>query len=391
MRKRNRHLFAITLISALLVVSFLWITGLTLAQDDEAVETFLPAPTGPYQVGRTARHWVDEAREEIFTDDPDDQRELVVRIWYPADGDANAAPAPYVEDFTGATGEDAIRAWLSFLNPDAPIVTWLVERMGQWAAHAIADAPIADTQTNYPVLIFSPGFRSLPEQYTAQIEELASHGYVVVGISHTYISGVSVFPEGTIVPAHNFDFRSPQQFERVLNTSAQDILFVIDQVELLNADDATGQFNGRLDLEHIGVFGHSLGGGAAVLAGANDDRIQTLVIEDGAQILSRDYDSERLTEPMMVFTSGDIDVEYVTVGPYYEVTADSFNHQSFADDPVWPLPPELPPMGNERTVTIVRAYVLAFFDHYLTGAAVPLLDGASDDYPEIQIEISNTE
>src|SRR5262245_3323547 len=56
----------------------------------------LPAPTGKFAAGRTSFHWVDASRPEAMTDDPNDRRELMVTIWYPAES-ATGEPAPYGE------------------------------------------------------------------------------------------------------------------------------------------------------------------------------------------------------------------------------------------------------------------------------------------------------
>ena len=45
----------------------------------------LPAPTGPYAVGETVFRWVDTARQEVLTNAPDDFREVVALVWYPAE------------------------------------------------------------------------------------------------------------------------------------------------------------------------------------------------------------------------------------------------------------------------------------------------------------------
>jgi hypothetical protein len=58
----------------------------------------LPAPTGPHAVGRTSFHWVDHARGELDTADPDDVRELMVHLFYPAEIGSDAPRAVYVPD-----------------------------------------------------------------------------------------------------------------------------------------------------------------------------------------------------------------------------------------------------------------------------------------------------
>ena len=50
----------------------------------------LPRPSGPYQVGTVTYHWLDAERDETFTDDPADRRELMVQLWYPAERDRSA-------------------------------------------------------------------------------------------------------------------------------------------------------------------------------------------------------------------------------------------------------------------------------------------------------------
>jgi len=62
--------------------------------------------------------------------------------------------------------------------------------------HAIANAHISTTQDRYPVLIFEPGLGNLPTDSTTVIEDLVSHGYIVVGITPTYSASIVVFPDG---------------------------------------------------------------------------------------------------------------------------------------------------------------------------------------------------
>jgi hypothetical protein len=44
----------------------------------------LPQPTGAYEIGTLTYNWVDVARPEVFSSDPEARRELMVQIWYPA-------------------------------------------------------------------------------------------------------------------------------------------------------------------------------------------------------------------------------------------------------------------------------------------------------------------
>src|SRR5688500_20399963 len=75
----------------------LWLclmTGITEAQ----VEITFPDLSGPYQVGKMEYHLTDEAHDEIFTEDPDDKRELMTMVYYPGQPEASAATAPYTNE-----------------------------------------------------------------------------------------------------------------------------------------------------------------------------------------------------------------------------------------------------------------------------------------------------
>ena len=51
---------------------------------DHRVETILPAPTGPFTVGRTTFVWSDAAHTDPTAPQPGTKRELAAWIWYPA-------------------------------------------------------------------------------------------------------------------------------------------------------------------------------------------------------------------------------------------------------------------------------------------------------------------
>ncbi|MDY6896866.1 MAG: hypothetical protein SWZ49_02155, partial [Cyanobacteriota bacterium] len=122
----------------------------------------LPKPSGDYPVGTTSYYFTDPKREEIYTEEPDDHRELMVKVWYPSKQVLGVKHAPY---FNQSLAVD--------------------DSLGAILTNSIANAPVARTQSNYPVLLFSHGFASLPEFNTINVEELASQGYIVATINHT--------------------------------------------------------------------------------------------------------------------------------------------------------------------------------------------------------------
>jgi hypothetical protein len=346
---------------------------------------WLPTPTGPYQVGTTTYHWVDESRPEIFTKDPDDRRELLVRVWYPAEVDANATPEPYGPDpdviLSFPTASIAVSADVEF--------TLSAEELVLTPTHSYRDAPVSDGAASYPVLVFSHGWVARPEFYAAQIEELASQGYIVVGIVHTHVAMLTVFPDGRIVPFSNPDW------DLTLEVGAQDQSFVLDQLALLNDAPPTERFSGRLALDHVGNFGQSWGAAVVLLACLQDSRFVAAIPEDGPfpDAVAR----EGLDLPVM-FMKRDGATASVALpslrGPAYNLIFDGFGHMDFTDFTLYPGisssdPYLLGDVGGSRAVHVVNTYLRAFFDQYLKGEESPLLNGPSSDYPEVEFEARN--
>jgi hypothetical protein len=347
------------------------------AQDPQPVDiSMFPAPTGPYQVGRITRHWVDASRDELLSEDEGDQRELIVRIWYPAEVEPGTEFALATEDLSGPSAAEL----MSIFNLDSsdPVFQSFIN-LRTYAYH---DAPVSDEQPTYPVLVFSPGWASAPEEYSIQIEELASHGYIVVSLYHPYYSGPTVFPDGRIVMPIQLG-NNRQLDQAAITTCAQDILLALDQLERLNTNDPDGMFTGRLDLERIGVFGSSLGGTAATLSGNLDNRIRAVLNENGH--VPPGYTP--LEQPFMLFRATAAPIP--SQGPNYRVSVRGFVHNSFGDWPVFMS--GVGSIEGQRTVEIVRAYIVAFFDKYLKDQDSGLLDGPSEAYPEVEISVHNTE
>ncbi|MFE9277386.1 hypothetical protein ACQKLN_14135 [Paenibacillus glucanolyticus] len=112
-------------------------------------------------------------REELNTAEPDDKRELMVQIWYPASPSAKGNKAPY--DAYPDIFEDGYSQALHMPK-------MLFKNLGLIKTRAVERAELSDTAPAYPVLLFSHGFNGVKNQNTFQIEQLASHGYIVIGI-----------------------------------------------------------------------------------------------------------------------------------------------------------------------------------------------------------------
>jgi predicted dienelactone hydrolase len=261
----------------------------------------LPPPTGPYAVGRVSTGWVDAARVDPFASSPDQKRELVVWLWYPARSDGQAPAAEYLPgSWSNAIAEHAGTLLTQFLNRDPAHIH----------AHCFEDAGLAPDQPTYPVIILRSGIGALALDYTSIAVDLASHGYIVVGADAPYSTSVVVMPDGRII--HKTTAGNPgdaplsadeqdRLLEALLKVWAGDTKFLVDQLALLNTDDPSGRFTGRLDLGAIGVVGHSFGGATAAQFCHDDARCQAGVDIDGA--LYGSVIQEGFTQPFLFLLS----------------------------------------------------------------------------------------
>ncbi|MCI0364491.1 MAG: M55 family metallopeptidase [Phycisphaerales bacterium] len=113
----------------------------------------------------------DSSRPETFTADPSDKRELLIQVWYPAEPSANSVP----ERFWGQPREIA-----RLLTRSLRLPSFLFDHFTLVKTHSYQDAVLTGARPTYPVLVFSHGYnQGMPTQNTVQMEELASHGYVV--------------------------------------------------------------------------------------------------------------------------------------------------------------------------------------------------------------------
>jgi dienelactone hydrolase len=233
-------------------------------------EVALPKPTGPYAVGRTLFDWKDPDRKDPYSSAIGKQRELMVWLWYPGIVGAQAKSAEYIPS-----------GWASVL-PWRPVTI-----PGRVRVHAVANAPIAANKRGFPVLIFSTGFGNLPSDYTSLMEDIASHGYVVLGITSTYSAPVVRFPDGRTayhLAAASFPRESRQAIQaagnRMVKVWAGDVRFAIDRLAQMNSDPKD-RFHGRLDLARVGLFGQSFGGAVAAEACSTDPRCKAAIDIDG--------------------------------------------------------------------------------------------------------------
>ena len=223
-------------------------------------------PTGPYQVGTQIIYMVDNDRSAWYGEENSGSREIMVRVWYPAHPQEGDQKAPYVynEKLIG-----------DMVSEGFGIPKYLMQNISNIKTNSWSGIDPVDKK--FPVLIFSHGHGGLKIQNTTQMEEMASHGYVIFACDHAYDAGVSIFPgervifNKTNIP-EGYSEEEKWRLRRVqLDYRAADIQFMLD--EMARGNFLSEALKNSLDLENIGLFGHSFGGGTSIVVASTDDRI----------------------------------------------------------------------------------------------------------------------
>jgi predicted dienelactone hydrolase len=264
---------------------------------EHRMEISLPAPSGRFAVGRMVLDWVDAGHTDALSPDQHAHRELLAWMWYPAT--------------TGRAIVDSyIPAPLAPKEPaqEALVLTLLTRDLSKVHGHSLREPDLATEQSPYPVLIMRGGASAPVVNYSTLAEDLASHGYVVVGFDAPYRTAHVAFPDGRSMgrtDANNPELcQGPTQsacLDRLLDAWTADIAFALDRLEALNTADPSGRLTGRLDLSRVGVFGHSFGGTQAAQFCATDPRCTAGVDIDGG--LFGKVAQARIDRPFMFLLS----------------------------------------------------------------------------------------
>ena len=370
----------------------------------------LPEPSGNYSVGFDYFCFTDSNRIELFDNNSEKYRDITVKVWYPTD----VKPS---------------KETLYFYNPDIIVKYFdFPEIYKNLTTNSTRAVPLSQKEKTYPVLIFNHGWGEHFAQNTILMEELASHGYLVFSIAHHYECKFSFYPDGKFIP---MDFKSnrfqkmwqeqqnPKAMELLIKMFgltkldeqkqilidqsnalptllkespgywAKDISFFIDQLESMN--DENKLFKDRLNLGKIAVFGMSMGGLSAIETCLTDKRIKACVDIDGG--LNSLMLERNIPVPVLFLNSK----RYLGYGNLFTClsTSDSYSlavkgsdHYNFTDYSVYPVPIVKPLLGSiepNKTIEIMNAIVLAFFDKYLKDKKGIDLIKQAKKYNEIEI------
>ena len=350
----------------------------------------IPTPSGPFQVGTRSYEFLDESRQEIYSG-KDEPRRFMIQVWYPATVKASDVRAPWMDN-----AEVFAPAIAGFFK----LPSFFFDHLTLTSIPAYTHAEVASADETFPIILFSHGWNGFSSQNAGQALELASRGYVVVGLQHTYGAMTTVFPDGTIAPnnpkALPEDGKDPnyEEVAQVLVKQwAGDMAYTLDQLAAWNEAEAD-PFFGKLDLERIGVYGHSTGGGAAIQFCGTDLRCDSVLgMDPFMRPVSAEVLENGVSQPSFFMFSqawaDDVNspssklfgqfIPHATDN-YGVVKIEGTRHYDFSDLPLFsPIAPQLGlkgPLNGERVTEIVNTYLIDFFEMTLRGKSSELFNGS---------------
>jgi predicted dienelactone hydrolase len=364
----------------------------------------LPMPTGPYRIGTLTYHLVDKRRAEVFSGTLGAHREVMIQAWYPVDRGASGVAEAYRDPST---------------------TTWKSAYLELVKTHVLRDVATARGSAPYPIIIFTPSWHGLRNQSMSLVEDLVSHGFVVVGVDHPYGSGITVFPDGGKILARPDQFIDTSSESTLRDTTliaeqqvqirAADLVFVLNALEDLNKRGRLRTLTDRLDFSRVGLLGYSFGGAVAAQACWMDPRFLAALDLDGA--LFGEAARSGIKQPLFVISDSappPSKAETLSMRPArqrwarflsdqdhllsknlethggYLAEIDGIAHSNFSDGALSSPVRWLTGNGKidrYRAITIIRQYALAFFELSLKGVREPLLAAPSASYPEVKLRV----
>ena len=383
-----------------------------------AVIPQLPTPSGPYGVGRIGYDWTDPSRSDRFSAIPGAHRELMVYLWYPTLKDPAGTRGAYLP---GAKQMDASPEIQRRMRDDYG-ANWPLIVSNAIYSHTADSVPISKTPGKFPLVILSHGLGGSGFGYTALIEHLVSHGYVVAAISHTGSAGAVLFSDGRLVPFHQDppdpSLSAEERWKRMIASvgvgieeGAADVRFVLDRLTELNKGNPKSEFAEKLDLGRVAAIGHSSGAEFAARACELDGRFKACVDLDGGMVpvaaLPENPDGATIKAPLLFLESNGDEahmggtheqhLEYFKkreeqlqkcpAGTYAVVLrSPGMVHGSFSDDPFLASGDYAQDVNTARhNFDLVTTFVRAFLDKTLDHDKGTLFDAQHPAIPEAEI------
>ena len=323
-----------------------------------------PEPTGEFPVGVNSGLVTDNARGNDWDAIHEAPRKLLLRVWYPAAMDTDVATSYRLT-------ENEKRVVPVFSRSGFSLENLFLQALSEAKTNASWGASIAEG--TFPVVLFSHGYRDRVMANTALMEELASHGYVVVSITHPGETNGLVYPSGEHVPISPNISRMNDEaalafieamdhpdlghrlklYEKLVKSNYVYVnripVWVDDFTTVLNALEMNSGVSGgvvdilnSLNFSAVGYIGMSFGGTSGALACHRDPRCSAIVTLDsgGPHI---DLVDSKIAVPALIISAGytakmgGIDLFYEpfsmhgSTSDVYRITFPTSGHLDFTD------------------------------------------------------------
>jgi len=360
----------------------------------------LPAPTGRYPVGTRTLHFTDSKRAEMHEGAKPGNREVVAQLWYPA----------------------ATAKWQKALYRRKKETTRRSSYQAVLKTHSLQDAPA--TAECFPVLVHNSAWWGFRNRSTFMIQDLASHGFIVVAISHPYNSSMVELADGSVAnPDYSLDLGFSlakyipieERFamaDQELAIQTADCRFVLDELEKL--DRTPGHpLESRMRMDRVAAYGYSFGGAVSVELAREDSRVLVALELDG--VLHGAAFSHGLDKPILLIDSpwmispgehsdnprlaetsrmwniiAESKMRLLERCGGVRIIVDGMVHADFTDQIFMSPFRRLSSSGSippKRVAHILNTYVLAFFQQTLLDIPSSLLSRDAKDFPEATIQL----
>ena len=333
-------------------------------------------PSGNYFVGTKSYDIVDSNRKEIYGENTNINRKIRAQIWYPADNIDEGERTPWIAD-----GTDFLTQLPAFVN----MPSFVFKHSVFIESNSYSGVEISNKEETYPVILISHGWTGFRNLHSDLAELLASHGYIVVSIDHTFGAIATVFDDGKVVsldvnalPSREDTVDFWDYANTLVKTFSLDSELVLNNLTEMNINDP--MFAGKINLDEVGVIGHSTGGGGMVRFAINDSRVKAVF---GMDAWVEPIEMEKLEKGLQVPSfflrseqwKGGVNDDYLEilsqhskeVKGLYQING--IYHQDFTMiymyQPITSMIKYNGPLDSEKMVEIQQAFVLNFFDEYL--------------------------
>ncbi|WP_433257625.1 alpha/beta hydrolase family protein [Streptosporangium sp. CA-135522] len=344
---------------------------------------YLPKPTGTHAIGTTSLYLKDTSRPDPWVPEAK-ARELMISLWYPAKSPGRHR-AQYM---TPKESELLLRS--------GEITTVPLDVLSKTRTNAFSDAEPEGRKHGLPLVVLSPGFTKPRSELTALAEDLASRGYVVAAIDHTYENVATTFPDGRVATCVTCEIKKdPAWWEKLGRSRAADVSFVLDR---LTGSHPKWKGARLIDPSRIAMAGHSAGGASTIPTMLTDSRVRAGIDMDGTT--QAPIPDGGLSRPFLFlgkqssYTPGQGEAAATWERDWKQLNGwkrwlmvTGAEHTSFTDLGV--LVDQLgiesgAELSGVRSMEITRAYVRAFLDQHLLKKPQPLLNKPSGRFPEVK-------